>query len=99
MFSAALSGPSEQIFRHVQSLDNDRTVVILDPPRKGQQPLADPLCRLRCGHDSWVYVCVRVVVGCDENFMDQLFLFWPKKIVYVSCDPATQARDAKLVRT
>ena len=38
-------------------------------------------------------------VGCDDTFMDQLFLFWPKKIVYVSCDPATQARDARLVLT
>ncbi len=38
LIPADLSGPSEQIFRHVQGLDNDRTVVILDPPRKGQHP-------------------------------------------------------------
>ncbi len=46
-----------------------------------------------------MYVCMYVCVGCDDTFMDQLFLFWPKKIVYVSCDPATQARDARLVLT
>ena len=45
-----------------------------------------------------VYVCV-CVAGCDEPFLAQLFLFRPKKIVYVSCDPATQARDTKTVAT
>ena len=33
--------------------------------------------------------------GCDEPFLRQLFSFLPKALVYVSCDPATQARDAK----
>lgn len=31
--------------------------------------------------------------GCDREFLDQLKNFSPNKIVYVSCDPATQARD------
>jgi tRNA (uracil-5-)-methyltransferase len=35
--------------------------------------------------------------GCDAAFLEQLFVFGPRKIVYVSCDPATQARDAKLI--
>ena len=35
--------------------------------------------------------------GCNEIFLDQLFTFSPKKLVYVSCDPATQARDAKII--
>jgi len=35
--------------------------------------------------------------GCDEQFLSQLFAFSPKKVVYVSCDPATQARDAKIM--
>ena len=33
--------------------------------------------------------------GCDGPFLQQLFSFSPKVLVYVSCDPATQARDAK----
>lgn len=35
--------------------------------------------------------------GCDEAFLRQLFEFGPKVLVYVSCDPATQARDAKII--
>lgn len=35
--------------------------------------------------------------GCDEAFLNQLFAFGPRKVVYVSCDPATQARDAKAI--
>jgi len=34
--------------------------------------------------------------GCDESFLQQLFAFGPKAVVYVSCDPATQMRDLKL---
>ena len=33
--------------------------------------------------------------GCDKEFIDQLLAFSPKRIVYVSCDPATQVRDLK----
>lgn len=33
--------------------------------------------------------------GCDESFREQLMAFRPQRIVYVSCDPATQARDVK----
>ncbi len=31
--------------------------------------------------------------GCDMNFLNQLFAFSPAKVVYVSCNPATQIRD------
>jgi len=34
--------------------------------------------------------------GCDELFLNQLFAFGPRSVVYVSCDPATQMRDLKL---
>lgn len=33
--------------------------------------------------------------GCDSVFLNQLFEFGPRKVVYISCDPATQARDTK----
>jgi len=33
--------------------------------------------------------------GCDESFLNQLFNYGPKTVVYVSCDPATQMRDLK----
>ena len=35
--------------------------------------------------------------GCDQVFLNQLFAFAPKRLVYVSCDPATQARDLKIL--
>ncbi|BDS07193.1 23S rRNA (uracil-5-)-methyltransferase RumA [Oceaniferula spumae] len=33
--------------------------------------------------------------GCNEEFLTQLFAFSPSKVVYVSCNPATQMRDLK----
>lgn len=35
--------------------------------------------------------------GCTPEFIDQLAAFAPARVVYVSCDPATQARDLKLL--
>ena len=32
--------------------------------------------------------------GCSEEFLEQLLKYKPQRIVYMSCDPATQARDA-----
>jgi len=36
--------------------------------------------------------------GCDEVFLRQLADFKPARIVYVSCDPSTQARDLKILK-
>ena len=33
--------------------------------------------------------------GCDQSLLDTILAMEPKKIVYVSCDPATLARDLK----
>lgn len=33
--------------------------------------------------------------GCSQDFLNQLFAFGPSRVVYVSCNPATQMRDLK----
>lgn len=33
--------------------------------------------------------------GCSQDFLQQLFAFGPSRVVYVSCNPATQMRDLK----
>lgn len=35
--------------------------------------------------------------GCTPEFLDQLVKFGPARVAYVSCDPATQVRDLKLL--
>ena len=33
--------------------------------------------------------------GCDSDFLKQTLEFHPERIIYVSCEPATQARDVQ----
>lgn len=35
--------------------------------------------------------------GCDKKVLDAIILAKPNKIIYISCDPATLARDCKIV--
>ncbi|GAA6028275.1 hypothetical protein NBRC10512_003115 [Rhodotorula toruloides] len=35
--------------------------------------------------------------GCDELFISQLLAFAPRNVVYVSCNPRTQARDIGMI--
>ncbi len=35
--------------------------------------------------------------GCDKKLIDKLLEVIPKKVIYLSCNPATQARDIKLL--
>jgi len=44
--------------------------------------------------ESTVVVCDPPRKGCSEEFLEQLYNFKPQRIVYMSCDPATQARDS-----
>lgn len=36
--------------------------------------------------------------GCTREFLDQLAAFGPARVVYVSCDPATQVRDLGILQ-
>ena len=59
-----MTADASKLFEQV-TYPHDKTVVIIDPPRK----------------------------GCDAPFLQQLLKFGPRRIVYVSCNVHTQARD------
>ena len=47
--------------------------------------------------DTTVVVCDPPRKGCSEEYLEQVNVFNPQRVVYMSCDPATQARDAKIL--
>lgn len=53
----------------------------------------------RAYREEHIYADVIVVdpprKGCEQSLLDTILAMAPKKIVYVSCDPATLARDLK----
>ncbi|RYP06272.1 hypothetical protein DL764_003248 [Monosporascus ibericus] len=63
-----IAADARELFKSV-NYDPDRTVVVLDPPRK----------------------------GCGADFLGQLLRFGPRRVLYVSCNVHTQARDVGML--
>ena len=51
--------------------------------------------KIDCDPESTCVIIDPPRKGCESSFLNQLAAFSPKRIVYVSCDPATQARDIR----
>ena len=72
-------------------------VIVVDPPRKG----CDGVC-LEGMADREETVDVVFMdpprSGSSEAFLQSLLVIRPKKIVYISCEPQTQARDLQALK-
>ena len=53
----------------------------------------DPLLVKDFPRDNTVVITDPPRKGCSEEFLQQLDKYRPARVVYMSCDPATQARD------
>ena len=42
-------------------------------------------------------IAIFLIAGCGKKLITHLSEFVPSRIVYVSCEPATLARDAKML--
>lgn len=72
-------------------------------PREGKSR-QDPRCILDKSENALNYINPTQTVildppraGCDKKLIEKLLEVKPKKIIYLSCNPATQARDVKLL--
>ena len=68
---------------------------------KAEEVLPDYYERYEKEHGEKAHADVIVVdpprKGCDEKLLETITAMEPEKIVYVSCDPATLARDLKML--
>ena len=76
------------------------------PARGGSQnkPLSDISIKLSKSEEALDYIRSNQTVildpprsGCDKKIIDRLNEVKPEKIIYLSCNPTTQARDIKLL--
>jgi len=65
-----LLGRSEKLFTKAAPEGGSKTLVVVDPPRK----------------------------GCALEFLQAVIDFAPNGLIYLSCDPATLARDLKILK-
>jgi len=67
---------------------------------ESHEPVVLPSMEVSClvndfPRDQTVVVVDPPRKGCSDEFLSQLYEFRPQRVVYMSCDPATQARDAR----
>ena len=55
--------------------------------------VVDLFARVEFPGDDTVVIVDPPRKGCSVEFLDQLFTYSPARVIYVSCDPATQMRD------
>ena len=72
---------------------------VLDAPRKNfpQAILANSEDALGFIVSNQTVVLDPPRAGCDAKLIDKLLKTTPQKIIYLSCNPATQARDVKML--
>jgi len=87
-----VAGTAEDIFLKVSSTSDSKTEIKTSRSNNDNNDDDDVLD----GKDT-VVVVDPPRAGCSFDFLTQLILFAPFRIIYVSCNPATQARDARIL--
>ena len=81
-----VSASSEEIFESKDPIKIDKA--------EDDGSNSEPLFVKDFPRDNTVVVVDPPRKGCSEEFLQQLDKYRPARVVYMSCDPATQARDA-----